>query len=248
MVRAIRPVVPLFRNPRVTARGDVYVPRGMKRAATRLNQALAERGVDAPWYMTRDQTLTHWQTQADSTDNGNSPSAYAAKDTGIVDFLHEFWQPHVNPADRIVEFGSNAGANLERLRQLGYRRLSGVEINPRAIERMHLAFPDLDADVREGAFESVLPTLDPVDVVFTMGTLMHVHPRSQNVFAEIARLGRFVCTVELETASNSYVFPRDYRRVFERLGCRQVRWLAITPGTLSSDPSYDGCVVRLFEA
>jgi hypothetical protein len=65
--------------------------------------------------------------------------------------------------------GCNAGANLERLRQLGYTDLAGLEINPTAVQELHEAFPSLagEASVIEGSLERVLPTLetDSVDVI-----------------------------------------------------------------------------------
>ena len=92
-----------------------------------------------------------------------------AKNTAIVDLMHEFWSPEVSPDSAVLELGCNAGANLERLRQLGYTDLAGLEINPTAVQELHEAFPSLagEASVIEGSLERVLPTLetDSVDVI-----------------------------------------------------------------------------------
>jgi hypothetical protein len=75
----------------------------------------------------------------------------------------------VSPDSAVLELGCNAGANLERLRQLGYTDLAGLEINPTAVQELHEAFPSLagEASVIEGSLERVLPTLetDSVDVI-----------------------------------------------------------------------------------
>jgi SAM-dependent methyltransferase len=245
--RLTRPIHGAFRNPRLTDAGEIFEPKGARRLATRFNQALAENGFTAPWYMTHAQALAFWAARSNSPEDANAPNAYAAKDVGIVDFLHEFWRAQVAFDNSVLEVGSNAGANLERLRQLGYTNLGGVEINPVAIETMQRAFPLLSAPVTRGAFEDVLATQQPVDAIFTMGVLMHVHPSARGVFRQIARLARVVCTIELETAATSYIFPRNYGRVFARLGCRELRRTRITRKTSGVDSNYYGLVARLFE-
>jgi hypothetical protein len=101
-----------------------------------------------------------------------------------------------------------------------------------------------------GSFEDVLPKLPSgaYDTVFTMAVGIHIHPSSSWLFGEMVRIAsRHVCVLETEVANARYTFARNYRRVFERLGCTQVREEQIDR---SSHPEvsdeFDGYVARLF--
>jgi cyclopropane fatty-acyl-phospholipid synthase-like methyltransferase len=66
-------------------------------------------------------------------------------------------------------------------------------------------------------------------VIFTMAVLLHIHPSSAALFREIVRVARtHMCTIEAESAPAGYVFPGNYRRVFGRLGCSEVRATQLT--------------------
>jgi SAM-dependent methyltransferase len=234
---------------RVDERGEIVSPRGIKWATSRLGQVLAERGVAPPWAMTREQCQEYWASRGNNGDN--SPTSYAEKATGIVDFLNGFWAPEVEPGSSVLEVGCNAGTNLNRLRELGFQRLTGIEINPQALAELRSVYPELaeHATLVNDSIETALAGLpnDAVNVVFSMAVLIHLHPTSVEVFEHMARVGRYVCVIELESASNSYVFPRNYRRVFERLGCTELRQATITRrGYPDVSPEYDGYVARLF--
>ena len=207
--------------------GEPYTPGPFGRAVTRLNQALVEHEITPPWVWSRGDCERYWRASGDGA-VGNRPEDYAAKDRAIVGFLSDFWQPEVGLGDSVLEVGCNAGANLEGLRERGYESLAGVEINASAIDELRRSFPELaaGADLRVGAADDVLGGFadDSVDVVYSMAVLLHVHPSSHAVLAEMARVARrYVCVIEAETATAAYVFPRNYRRVFERLGCAEVR-------------------------
>ena len=233
---------------RVDGRGDPVSPRGVKWATGRLGQALAERGRTPPWAMSREQCQRFWASRADGS---NAPVTYATKDTGVVDFLNEFWGPEVGPGDSVLEIGCNAGTNLNRLHELGFEQLAGIDINRHALDELRRAYPELagKANLVQGSIESTLGELPDaaIDVVFSMAVLIHLHPTSVGVFEHMARVARFICVVELESASNSYVFPRNYRRVFERLGCTELRRATITSrGYPDVSRDYAGYVARLF--
>lgn len=236
---------------RVTDDGRVARPGPGRRAATRLNQALVESGRTAPWVMTEREVREYWATRTEGATT-NDPSDYAHKDPGIMDFVSSFWSPEISPSDSVLELGPNAGPNLNRLRELGYRDLRGIEINPSAVEHMATTFPELaaTASITTGSFDRVLPTVadDSVDAVFTMAVLIHVHPAARSIFREMARIAaRHICVIEMEHASNMYVYPRSYRRVFGRLGCCELRSVLITPESAPKvSRDYDGYVARLF--
>jgi SAM-dependent methyltransferase len=246
-----------FRGPRRLASALVYKkdlsePNLAERLPVRINQVLFEHGLSPPWIWSAERCKDYWSSVTDPADP-NSPTSYAGKPQAIVEFLHQFWQPEVTPAMKILEVGCNAGANLHGLYERSYRTLSGVEINPSAISEMRSSFPELGgSEVHEGSLEDVFARLpsNSVDVVFSMAVLMHVHPSSKQVFAEMARIARrYVCVVEAEMVTISYIFARNYRRVFERLGCAEVRSTQITANSSPAvDDGYFGYTARLFRA
>jgi SAM-dependent methyltransferase len=240
----------LFYLGRLDREDRPLVPTGPRAAANRLNQALVERGATPPWVWSAERCQEYWSSRERDADV-NEPSHYARKPLEIVDFMHAFWGDDVDSGGSVLELGPNAGPNLERLRRLGFQDLHGVEINPSAVQEMKAEFPDLAAvaDIRTGPMEEVLPRLgtNSMDTVFSMGVLMHVHPTSHAVFGEMVRVARnHISIIETETANATYVFARNYRRVFERLGCVQVREEMIDADTRPAvDPSYYGLVARL---
>ncbi len=219
-----------------------------------INQYLNERGAQTPFMFTKRECLEFWGSMNNaSSSSGNRPQHYAVKEREIIDFLHEFWTPHVRFEDHILELGCNCGANLNWLRQLGYRHLSGVEINPNAVEEMRHSFPETadHVPVQVGSLDTVLSGMPDksVDVVFTMGVAMHIHPADNAVFKDMKRVARkFICTMEPESANSNYVFARNYRRVFSRLGCPQLKSTVITHSNYPSVARKRGAVVRLFAA
>ena len=127
---------------------------------------------------------------------------------GVVEFLHDFWTPQVGPENSILEMGCNVWANLNGLFAKGYHNLSGIEINKNAIEAMRRIFPELAkiARISQGSVEEVLPQTPSksVDVIFTMATLIHIHPTSNFIFPEMVRVAKkYIVVIEGETANCS---------------------------------------------
>jgi SAM-dependent methyltransferase len=231
-------------------RGGFYKPRGQARFSLALNRALVEHGTTAPWMWSAVRCQQYWATLERGVD-GSAPNGYAAKSTEIVDFMHDLWEPDVARADKVLEIGCNAGANLARLSQLEYSNLSGIEIDADSIVELRRAFPELaETVIHQGCIEDVLPSIeaDGIDVVFAMAVLQHIHPSSNWVFADMVRVARrHICVIELEQVITHHHFCRDYSRVFEGLGCRQLRATEISR---SSSPEvaevYHGYTARLF--
>jgi len=228
-------------------------PLPLRKLFGNLNQRLMESGHTVPWVMTREECQDFWASITnDERFSCIRPVSYAAKDIGIIEFLHSFWTPQVAPENSILELGCNCGANLNALYNLGYHNLSGIEINENAITEMKRSFPQLAkvAIIAQGSLEELLPKTPSksVDVVLTMSVLFHIHPKSNFVFSEMVRVARkYILTLEPEMACCAYVFPRNYRRIFEKLGCPQLKSVMITkeasPGVKRS---YDGTTIRLF--
>jgi SAM-dependent methyltransferase len=230
--------------------GDLSLPTGPRRAMVRANQALFERGLTPPWVWDAERCRRFWAGQDEESGSVNAPSTYAGKSQAIVEMLHDFWRPEVEPGMSVLEVGCNAGANLAGLARHGYETLSGVEINPHAIAQMRRSFPALQATVSEGALEEVLPRIatGSVDVVFSMAVLIHVHPSSKAIFEHMARIAaRYVCVIEAENTTIPYIFARNYRRVFERAGCAQLRSALLSERAYPAvGADYWGYTARLF--
>jgi len=235
---------------RTDAAGNPAVPRGLHALGLRVNQAVIEAGKTPPWVLTDEECRAFWASRVPGGPD-NDPVDMARKDPSVMDFLHSFWHPDVDLQDEILELGPNAGGNLAALRNLGYAHLSGVEINPQALEVFRAEHPEAAAAAHliEGAFEEVLPTLPDksFDCVFTASVGIHIHPASRRVFAEMVRLSRkHVCVLETEAANGRYTFARNYKRVFERLGCTQIREFHVDRDSVPNiKRTYDGYVARL---
>ena len=208
-----------------------------------MNQFLSEKGVQTPFILTKEECIRFWQN-LDNTDkvNENRPENYAKKGGDRIRFLHDFWRPQVDFQCSILEMGSNCGANLIQLNHLGYERLSGVEVNPHAIKQMDFSFPRLREKIPivVGSIEKVIREMadDAVDLIFTMGVSMHIHPKDNSVFTEMARVAKkYICTIEPEPSNSNYVFARNYRRIFENSGAVQIKSVLFRPEKF---PDYKG--------
>jgi SAM-dependent methyltransferase len=224
---------------------------GPKRATTRLNQMLFERGMTPPWVWSQERCQRYWATRT-SDGPDNRPIDYAEKPPEIVDFMSEFWSPDVTRDQRILELGTNAGANLARLHDLGYAHLAGVEINPAAIAQFGASFPEARAaaDITVGAFEDAVPGIpdNSVDTVFAMAVLLHVHPAGDGIFDHMVRIARqHICVIEHESVTVNYIFARNYRRVFASRGAQELRAVEITQAAHPElGAAYWGYTARLF--
>jgi SAM-dependent methyltransferase len=142
-------------------------------------------------------------------------------------FLVETIKKYAKPNAKILEIGCNVGRNLNCLFLAGFRGLSGIEINESAVQLLKQSFPEMadhtsiyNAPVEEciGHFGN-----DEFDIVFTMAVLEHIHRDSRWVFPEIMRIAKgYLVTIEDERGKSWRHFPRNYRRVFETLGMRQI--------------------------
>ncbi len=126
---------------------------------------------------------------------------------------------HVNVARPILEVGCNVGRNLAALWTAGYRRLTGLEINPDALMRLREVYPELSTyPMIEGDAEEVLPRLtEPFGCIYTMAVLEHFQPGSR-VFSDIARLGQQVLAIEPLAHNSGRSFPHDIPAIFQGLG------------------------------
>jgi len=150
---------------------------------------------------------------------------------------------HVGRDASVLELGCSSGRHLAHLSEAGFSDLHGVEVNADAFDVMAETYPDLytRGEFYHDTIEAVLPTFDDksFDAVFSVETLQHVHPESEWVFDEIARVtAETLVTVENEEGTKgaevdddadvNYVdgeFPlyyRDWGQVFTERGMVEV--------------------------
>lgn len=171
-----------------------------------------------------------------------SPSYYAYRGPdGASDAILSAIETHLGPDPAVLEVGCSSGRHLSALLEAGYTDLTGVELNPDARTATEETFPEL---ARVGTFqyeaiENVVRDFadDQFDVVFSVETLQHLHPDSNWVFAELARItGTLLITIENEGDATqtedptevNYVdtdvplYYRDWKAVFTGLGLTEV--------------------------
>ncbi len=181
-------------------------------------------------------------------DSANDPHEYALQHQARSEFLVKLLRRYVPVEGCVVEVGCNTGRNLNAALQAGYRSLEGIEISTNAVELMKKYFPELAsvADIRVGPIEQLVGSVENVECIFTMAVLVHIHPSSDWVLAELANRATTLITIELESAFGSRWFPRNYKKVFERLGMRQMEEIdcAKVPEVASE---LENCTARVFQ-
>lgn len=153
-----------------------------------------------------------------SREEGNRPDDYYKKDTSIIEVLTCNWEI---PKDAsIFELGTNVGTNLNQLLNRGYNNLSGVEINPHALELQKKVYPKLDGLIVNSSIEDFVTNCkQQFDCVFSMAVLMHIPHESNFIYPHIARMAKnTIVTLEHEGAEMEFIYARDYKRIFESLG------------------------------
>jgi len=166
--------------------------------------------------------LAYW---TNPTDAPNKPQEYA-KYTKRSDFLMSILPNYVNKDESILELGCNCGRNLNALYLAGYYDLSGIDINASAIRLCEKIYPDLYsvAEFYTESIESWMKT-NPLqyDCIFTMAVLEHIPKESEWIFVNIAHKARgAIITIEDENSGGPKHFPRNYQKVFDGLGWRQI--------------------------
>jgi len=122
----------------------------------------------------------------------------------------------------ILELGCNVGRNLHYLYESGYHNLTGVDINDKALQLGKEHYPELSN--LNLICEEIGSTLgrcnkNEFDVIFTMATLEHIHPKQQSVFSDIGHVAKnYIITCEDEHAIHWRAFSYKYKKLFEYLG------------------------------
>jgi len=128
---------------------------------------------------------------------------------------------------RILEPGCNVGRNLNYLFKCGFTNLEGIELSKDALELLKKSYPEMarHITIHDRSIEEIITSFkdNAFDIVYTMAVLQHIHPASEWVFSEIVRItNSFLITMEGEDYVSWRHFPRNYKKIFESLGMKQV--------------------------
>ncbi len=170
----------------------------------------------------KEELYQFWQ----NPNKGNEPSKYLNK-TERSKFLYEYVQKYVDETARILEPGCNVGRNLNYLFEKGYTHLTGIEINEDAVQLLKKHYPKMSEEIQifTGPIEDVIQSFETnsFDLTFSMAVLEHIHPDSDWIFSELARVTKsYLIIIESETWDSDRHFPRNYKKIFERLGFNQI--------------------------
>ena len=160
----------------------------------------------------------YWQ----KPDTVNDPRTYLApiaRNKFLVGLLKEY----VPRSGSLLELGCNVGRNLNAAYMAGYENLEGIEINPEAVEILKKTFPEMasTANIRVGHIENCIRSVERKDCIFTMAVLVHIHPSSDWIFAEMVNRAKTLIIIEQENGASWRHFARDYRKIFTKLGMQQ---------------------------
>lgn len=180
--------------------------------------------------LTPHEARTYWKEIVNSPESVNYPLKYLglhAWERSIF-LAHIIRDLQINQYP-ILELGCNIGRNLMMLRYAGFSPwcLHGIEINKNAIDLMRSEFMVSEKFmIHVGTIEDFIITLPSnfYGLVFTMAVLEHLPKASEEVFEQMVRISKkYILTIEDERCHSPRHFPRNYKRVFEGLGVKQVR-------------------------
>jgi len=173
-------------------------------------------------YLSRKEAHDYWRDPPHT----NAPEKYAGRPSFKA--VLRLVEKHIGKEARILELGCNVGTTLNGLHEAGWRNLSGIEINPAAVEMLRQLYPDMaaEAEIHQAPIEDALPGLGGFDLIYSKAVLCHIHPNSAGIFARMAEQTRWIITLEDEQTDNSgRHWPRNYRRIFAPFGFRQIEYV-----------------------
>lgn len=132
------------------------------------------------------------------------------------EFLYEFMRGVVPFGAEVMELGCNCGRNIKYLSDRGYTNIFGIDINAGAV-----AFTK-GLPIYCQSIEDFYKGDDIPEMVFSMAVLEHLPIESEWVFEKIAQ-SRYVLTIEDEARRGVINYPRNYKKIFEGLGMKEIR-------------------------
>lgn len=138
----------------------------------------------------------------------------------VTRLVVETLQKYADPKMSILELGCGTGRNLAGLADAGFKHLAGIEINETAVKLGRKTFPRFrKIPVTVSPLETVIRELEPVDVIFTSGVLMHLPHDLEWVISLLRSKARKVILVnEGEREASFHAWPHDYKSLIEAGG------------------------------
>jgi len=158
-------------------------------------------------------------------DEDNNPLKYISVNDRSEYLLDSLKKLHIYPYSSILEIGCNVGRNLNHLYNNGYNNISGVEISKNALDLLNIEFPKLNAALFNSSIEDYFKEHEytKYDLIFTMAVLEHIHKDSEWIFEEMVNnCNRYILTIEDEKSISWRHFPRNYNKIFSKLGMKQI--------------------------
>lgn len=179
-------------------------------------------------------------------DEGNSPENYFNDSKKREGFLKIIRKIKTKKNYMILEIGCNSGRNLDVLYSNGYRNFTGIEINKNALKLMKKKIPEVYFGTRiiNKPVEDCIKSFktNEFDLIYSLAVLEHIHPDSEWIFKEMARIGKSILTIEPEKGKHWRVFERNYKKIFENLGFKQKLYIKA-----ESKESLEGHEIRFFK-
>lgn len=182
-----------------------------------------------PWFMpSKKLCLSFWKEMVNNIP-ASTPISYLYKSTDSARLIVDTWKDHVSKSDKIIELGCNSGRNINYLYNNGYKNITGIDINRKAIQTMKKELPEIYKKCKPktseiGHFLNKLKDNEN-DVTFTIGVLQAIHPNnSMNIFKNIVRTtSKYIVIIEKETdLQRNISFERNYKQIFESFNCETI--------------------------
>ena len=183
--------------------------------------------------------MTVRETEQSRFWRGDFGDAYTERNTGVADQLRArtaMWAPILDamvgtPPRSILEVGANIGNNLRALRQLTDAHFYAIEPNARARKILVEDGVVPGSNVRDGIATAIDLPDGAVDMAFTSGVLIHIHPDDLEASCrEIHRVAanHIVCIEYFADKPEEITYRGHEQRLFKRdFGGL---WLDLFPG------------------
>ena len=144
----------------------------------------------------------YWSSRTEEAD-ANRPNTYTNASRKQHTEIYANLQPYINENSNILEIGCNVGRNLNHIYHQGCKNLTGIEINPNAIDVGKNHYKELYADpsvhIEVGVARTFLSNnSNHYDAVFTLAVLQHMMTEEQQfVLNWIATHSQCACFIEM---------------------------------------------------
>jgi len=214
--------------------------------------------VNPPLAAARAQNIKKRWIEQGTESSDVDPAIYTTADDSLEQLFLEVL-PLLDLSSSILEIGCNAGRSLDYLYQRGFQELMGIEIGSKAVELFSQTFPDTyeqsNIVVGDAAREIRKLDTDSFDLVFAHSVLVSISASDNAIFREMCRICRGYILI-LESEGSWSVYPRDFKKMFEKNGFRMVsyRWMVwnedrtrlTIPREITDQSVFSNNTIRLF--